>query len=95
RHPDFPDIPTTAELGYPESKFAVWTAVFAPAGVPQQVIDVLAPAVEKIFKKPEVMERAVKLGFEVEYMGPEQLRKHLASEIEVIKKVAEGAGLIK
>lgn len=95
RHPDLPDVPTTFELGYPESNFAVWTGVFAPAGVPQQVIDVLVPAVEKAFKKPDVVERAIKLGYEVEFMGPERLGKSLASEIGVIRQVAQEANLVK
>lgn len=95
RHPDFPDVPTTTELGYPESSFAVWTGVFAPTGVPKQVIDVLAPAVEKAFKNPEVMKRAVNMSMELEYMGPDQLRKSMESEIRIIKEVAAEAELAK
>jgi tripartite-type tricarboxylate transporter receptor subunit TctC len=95
RHPDFPDIPTTAELGYPESDFAVWTGVFAPSGVSQQVINVLAPAVEKAFKDPEVIKRAINLGMEAEYMGPAELRKHLESEIKRVKEAAAEAGMAK
>lgn len=93
RHPDFPDVPTNAELGFPEAGFAVWTGVFAPAGVPKQVIDALVPAVEKAFKNPEVIKRAVNMGMEFEYMGPEELRKNMVSEIKVIKAVAEEAGI--
>ena len=95
RHPDFPDVPTTAELGYPESNFAVWTGVFAPSGVPQEVINVLAPAVEKAFKDPEAAKRAANLGMEVKYMGPAELRKNMESEIKLIKEVAAEAGLVK
>ena len=95
RHRDFPDIPTTLELGYPEVNFAVWTAVFAPSGVPQQVMDVLVPAVEKALKDPEVIKRGLNAGMEIEYMGPQELQKHLESEIQVVKKVATETGMIK
>ena len=95
RHPEFPNIPTTTELGYPESNFAVWTGVLAPTGVPKQVVDVLVPAVEKAFKNPEVIKRAVNLGMVFEYMGPEELRKNLESDIKIIKEVSAEAGLIK
>jgi tripartite-type tricarboxylate transporter receptor subunit TctC len=95
RHPEFPDLPTTTELGYPESNFAVWTGVLAPTGVPKQVVDVLVPAVEKAFNKPEVIKRAVNLGMVFEYMGPEELRKNLESDIRIIKEVSAEAGLIK
>jgi len=95
RHSDYPDIPTTAEVGYPDITLAVWTALFAPTGVPQEVIDVLVPAVEKTFKNPQVMERAANAGIVVEYMGPEETRKHLEAGIELVKKAAQEAEMAK
>lgn len=95
RHPDFPDIPTTTELGHPEINFAVWFAVFAPTGVPQQVVDVLVPAVEKVFKNPDVVQRATKVGIDVDYMGPNELRKHMESELKIVEKVARDANIPK
>jgi tripartite-type tricarboxylate transporter receptor subunit TctC len=95
RHPDFPDIPTTTELGHPEINFAVWFAVFAPTGVPQQVVDVLVPAVEKVFKNPDVVQRATKVGIDVDYMGPNELRKHMESELKTVEKVARDANIPK
>lgn len=95
RHPDFPDIPTTAELGYPYANFRVWNGLLSPAGVPQSVLDVLIPVAEKVFKTPEVVDRAVKAGFTVEYMNPEELRKFMVTQIETTKKVAIEANLIK
>jgi tripartite-type tricarboxylate transporter receptor subunit TctC len=95
RHPDFPNIPTTAEAGYPDVNLAVWMALFVPAGVPQEVIDVLVPAVEKTFKDPDVVQRAANAGLIVEYLGPEETRKLLELGIGIIKKLAPEAGLIK
>ncbi|MFB3886901.1 MAG: Bug family tripartite tricarboxylate transporter substrate binding protein [Thermodesulfobacteriota bacterium] len=95
RHPDFPDIPTTTELGYPYADFNVWNGLFAPAGVPQSVLDVLVPTVEKIFKSPEVVNRAKQAGFTVEYMNPDELRKFVESKMEVTRKIAKEANLIK
>jgi tripartite-type tricarboxylate transporter receptor subunit TctC len=95
RDPEFPDIPTTTELGHPYANIRVWHAAFAPAGVPQSVLNVLIPAVEKVFKNPEVVQRAQKVSLTVEYMGPGELRKRIESEIEVFKKIAEAANLIQ
>ncbi len=89
RIPEFPDVPTTTELGHSYANIRVWHAAFAPAGVPKSVLDVLIPAVEKAFKNPEVVERAKKVGLVVEYMGPEELRKTIESEIIAFKKIAE------
>jgi tripartite-type tricarboxylate transporter receptor subunit TctC len=95
RHADFPNIPTTAELGHPDVDFVVWYALFAPQGVPKQVADVLVPAVEKVLKSPDVVERCVQAGVDMEYKGPEDLRKLMEVGIRVVKKVAQDAGMAK
>jgi len=59
------------------------------------VIDVLVPAVEKALKNPEVIQRGVNAGMEVEYVGPKELRKRLESEIKIVKAVSAEAGMIK
>ncbi len=90
RHPDFPDIPTTAELGYPDGTFLlVRQGLFAPAGVSQSVLDVLIPAVEKVFKDPEVCDRAMKAGFTAEYIDPIEFQKVIESETQIVKKIIE------
>ena len=95
RHPDFPDIPTTAEIGHPDVNFAVWFAVYTPTGVPQQVVDVLVPTVEKIFENPEVIQRCTKLGIEVDYMGPAEIRKQIETQLRIVEKVAREANIQK
>ena len=59
------------------------------------MVDVLVPAVEKAFKNPEVVKRAVNLGMVHEFMGPAELRKNLESDIKIIKEVSAEAGLVK
>ena len=95
RHPDFPNIPTTAEVGYPDVNLAVWVALFAPAGVPKQVVDVLVPAAEKVFKSPDVVQRASNAGVTVEYLGPEETRRLMESGIGLVKRAAPEAELAK
>jgi tripartite-type tricarboxylate transporter receptor subunit TctC len=57
---DFPDVPTIAEVGFPGMRAAQWTAAFAPAGVPRDILDTLhkafvkasdAPALQAAFEK--------------------------------------------
>jgi len=95
RHPDFPDVPTVAEVGYPDVNFAVWFGVYAPAGAPKQVVDVLVPAVEKVFQSSEVIQRCAKLGIEHDYMGPAETRKLIETQLVTIEKVAREAGMQK
>lgn len=95
RYPDFPDIPTTAELGYPEANFGVRTGVFAPSGLPQSVLNLLIPSLEKVFKDPEVVRRAAKVNVMVEYMGPDEFRELIRSEIRIVEKLARDLNLTK
>ena len=95
RHPEFPNIPTTGELKYPDVNFVVWLAVFAPTGVPKQVVDTLIPAVEKAFKAPEVIQRGSNAGLIIDYMGPDETKKLMETGIQLVKQVAAEAGLIK
>ena len=38
RLPDYPDVPTLAEAGYPGVGTTLWAGLFAPAATPQNVL---------------------------------------------------------
>ncbi len=95
RHPDFPEIPTTAELGYPYVNLSTWQGVFAPAGTPLAVVNTLVPTLERIFKNPEIVQRALKAGYVPDYKGPEEFRKFIESEIAAVEKIAKDIKMIK
>jgi tripartite-type tricarboxylate transporter receptor subunit TctC len=95
RHPDFPQILTTAELGHPYVDFSIGIGVFAPAGVPKSVLNVLVPTLENIFKNPEIVQRATNAGFSVAYMGPQEFQTFIDSRRQVYEKVAHEVGLAK
>ncbi|VCU68385.1 Tripartite tricarboxylate transporter family receptor [Pigmentiphaga humi] len=46
RSPRYPDVPTLAELGYPDSGFEIWCGVLGPARLPPDVIKRLEAAME-------------------------------------------------
>jgi tripartite-type tricarboxylate transporter receptor subunit TctC len=59
RIPDYPDVPTLKELGYPNAK-GLWSALYAPAATPRDVLETVRKAavqalqsepVETAFKK--------------------------------------------
>ena len=47
RLPNLPDVPTVGEAGYPSATITAWVGVYAPAGTPQPVLDVLARALDR------------------------------------------------
>jgi tripartite-type tricarboxylate transporter receptor subunit TctC len=58
RLPEFPDVPTMREVGFPDVGTIAWQAMFAPAGTPKETIEALqkasiqameVPAAKKVF----------------------------------------------
>jgi tripartite-type tricarboxylate transporter receptor subunit TctC len=92
---DFPDIPTLADLGYTEPLFDVWTAFFAPAGVPAEVTSTLVPALERAIKAPGVAARLKPLGILPDYAPPARLVAEMRDEHERVSGLARKAGLVK
>ena len=56
-----PDVPTAKELGL-DYLMDVWAGIFAPKGLPQDVIDKLADALDKSLDDPIVQKRLADLG---------------------------------
>jgi tripartite-type tricarboxylate transporter receptor subunit TctC len=54
RNRRLPDIPTFAELGYPDMDIALWFGVVAPAGTPQPIIARLNGELNKILAMPDI-----------------------------------------
>ena len=84
RHPEFPDVPTFAEQGFPID-LRVWGGFLAPAGTPQAIMDALAKAVNELNKEPETIERQLKIGWVSYTATPSELAKQLAAEAEAYK----------
>jgi len=57
RLPDFPGIPTFAELGYPELVATVWFSLSGPANLPADIVERLNAEVNRALELPEVRER--------------------------------------
>jgi tripartite-type tricarboxylate transporter receptor subunit TctC len=62
RSPDFPNVPTLTEAGYPNSDVPLWFSLWAPAGVPQPVVDALHAKVTELMKLPESAARLLLVG---------------------------------
>jgi tripartite-type tricarboxylate transporter receptor subunit TctC len=76
-----PDLPTTAELGYPRLRMsAVWTALYTNAGTPQPVIDRLHRELVRIISSKEFVDKFEALGFEIRTSTPDELAAFAAAE---------------
>jgi tripartite-type tricarboxylate transporter receptor subunit TctC len=60
----YPELTTATEQGFPEVKIAHWAGLHAPAGVPADVMDKMAAAVDAAMKMPEIANRLKAAGIE-------------------------------
>ena len=93
--PEFPQIPTLAQLGHKQNLLGVWSAFFAPAGVPAEVSKTLIAALEKVMKDPAISSRLANLGMVADYEPPEKLLAEIREEHRTVEQIAKKAGLIK
>ena len=81
RHPDTPQVPTMAELGFPGFEEYVGPVGFvAPAGTPQPILDKLAAAIRGTLTKPAIEQRLKQLGSVVVASSPSEYRQWLKDD---------------
>jgi tripartite-type tricarboxylate transporter receptor subunit TctC len=91
-----PEIPTVDEAGFPGFHFSVWLALFAPKGVPKDVIAKLNAAVVNALADPAVRERIGAQGMEIplrEELTPEALGALQKADIEKWWPIIKAAGI--
>jgi tripartite-type tricarboxylate transporter receptor subunit TctC len=93
RHPSWPDVPTLIEAGVPDMEVPVWTAFFAPAKTPPQVIARLQKEVARVVQTPEVRERFATMGLDPVGGSSEDLGRRVARDIEKWTAVAKAANI--
>jgi tripartite-type tricarboxylate transporter receptor subunit TctC len=88
-----PDIPTTAEAGFPQLVADNSYALFAPAGTPASIVARLHDATVDALALPEVHGRLHEQGAEVVGNSPAELAAYVAAEIPKWRVLAQQAGV--
>jgi len=81
RLPEFGDVPTFAESGYPELVATVWFSLSGPAGLPRPVVARLNAEVRALLQLPDVRERLRPEGVEPNDLDPTQFTEFVRTEI--------------
>ncbi|MDP3858459.1 MAG: tripartite tricarboxylate transporter substrate binding protein [Stagnimonas sp.] len=93
RSSSLPDVPAIAET-LPGFAIVSWQGIFAPAGVPQPIVDRLAGEMIKAINDPEVKSKLVGQGIEPSGMTPAEFSAFQKAEIDKWARVIK-AGNIK
>jgi tripartite-type tricarboxylate transporter receptor subunit TctC len=87
-----PDVPTLQEAGLSGYDITSWQALFAPAGVPKEIIARLHAETAKALKAPDIAKKLEDLGLDAGGMTPEELGALVRSDIPRLGKVVHDSG---
>lgn len=96
RVPTLPDVPTTAEAGFPEIGITTWYGLYAPKGTPTAAIDKLAGALQTALKDSNVISRFAQLSMEPvpqDQATPAGLAAKLRAEVKYWSALLKEAGV--
>jgi tripartite-type tricarboxylate transporter receptor subunit TctC len=93
RSPLLPEVPTFAELGYPEVETHAWFGLFLPAGSPKEAAARIYRDTKKILDEPEFRQKQlVEKGYEVVGMSPDEFIGYLKKDSETRARAVKISG---
>jgi tripartite-type tricarboxylate transporter receptor subunit TctC len=93
RSPLAPDVPTTAEAGYPDFKLGTYFVLLAPAGLPDAIAELLEREVRAVLASPELKEKFRPQDIEVIGSNAAEARAFLREDTALWARIAKDANL--
>jgi tripartite-type tricarboxylate transporter receptor subunit TctC len=82
RMPALPNVPTFAELGYPDVLASEWTGIFVPKDTPADIVQLLNREVRATLADPKVHEQMSNLGIDTVTSGPREFAQFVHGEMQ-------------
>lgn len=86
-----PSLPTVAET-VPGYEVVSWAAIVAPAGLPKEITQRLTDEIARILRKPDVVERLTKQGWNIAYGTPEQTAQAIRKDLALWGPIVKSSG---
>jgi len=83
----FKDVPTLAELGFPEANMTSTFGIFAPAKVPTEIINRLHAEIAKAIATPDMTQRLTQLDNVPAVMNPAEFTRFVRAESATNAKI--------
>jgi tripartite-type tricarboxylate transporter receptor subunit TctC len=87
-----PEVPSVAELGYPQLESLAWIGLLAPAGLPQDVLGRLSSQAVRGMRAADTVELLGKQGFDVVAGSPAEFSAWIRAEQAKWSKVIKASG---
>ena len=82
RLPEHPDVPTFAELGYPQLTARTWFSISGPAGMPKPIVDRINTEVRRALKTPALKQQLALESIESDDFDAATFTQFVKSEID-------------
>jgi len=89
----YSDTPTMVESGFPKFLVTGWTALVAPAGTPQEIVEKVQRESARHIMSPELRERFSAMGAEPVASTPEAFGAFIKAETDKWTRVVKAAGI--
>ena len=89
------DVPTFAELGYPDVDSTTWGWLAGPPNMPTEIVSKLNTAIRRFINTPEIQQRFAADSMLTKDMDSDALTKFLAGELQRWKALVQEAGLVE
>jgi tripartite-type tricarboxylate transporter receptor subunit TctC len=87
-----PEVPTMAEAGLAGYDISSWQAMYAPAGLPKDILARVHAEVVKTLRAPDNAKKLQDLGLDPGGIAPEELAAFMRAEIPRLGKVVKESG---
>ena len=87
-----PNVPTYAEIGYPNLYSATWIGFFVPARTPDTVVVRLNAEINEVLKAADVPQKLRSIGFDVITTSPTEAMDYFKSEVTNWDRMARAIG---
>ena len=92
RHPQLPDLPTSAEAGFPGYEVTAWNGLVAPSGTPADVLKRLNAEVVKALQTKEARDGLFNVGLTPASSSPEEFASYIAKESARWSRAVKASG---
>jgi tripartite-type tricarboxylate transporter receptor subunit TctC len=89
RHPDYPNVPTFAEVGIKGMDYEQWFGLMAPAKLPAPITTRLAAAMDEVLKMPDVKEKLAVLALTPAAGGTAEMKAMVEGDTARWQKLAQ------
>ena len=83
RSPLLPQVPTFAELGFPEVETHAWFGLFLPAGSPREAVSRIYQDTKRILEEPEFRQKQlIEKGYDVVASSPQEFVAYMRTDFD-------------